>query len=1248
MPRAERPLDMNGSPLSEFAADLRKLRKKAGNPPYRELSRRAHYSSTTLSDAAGGHRLPSLEVTLAYVAACDGTPDEWRVRWHAVSAQLTDDRDERRLGVVDAPYVGLRAYGPADAGRFFGRERLLDDLMTRLDQRRLLAVFGPSGVGKSSILRAGLIPRLTDAGSGRVVLLTPGTTPVSELASHMAALSTRTVEENGAGLLVVVDQFEEVFTLCDDPAERSQFIELLIAAARADDRGCRVLIVTRSDFYARCAAHPDLAQAMSDGHFVIGAMSTDELREAIVRPSAAANCTVETALVTRLISEATGRPGVLPMVSHVLLETWRRRRGNSLTLSGYEAAGGIERAVAVTAEQVYEELDEAQQQLAKHLLIRLTALGQDSDDTRRKLHRKELDESGDLTVVLDRLTQARLLTVDHDSIEIGHEALLRAWPRLRAWLAEDREGLRIHRQLAEATTTWISLDHDPGALYRGGRLTSAEEWAAKNGHALTNAERQFLNTSLDTDARAHAADRRTARRLRSLVAVLCGLLVVAFTTSVLAVRSQRAMHDQRDNSLAQKALLEADRVQSVDPRLATQLRLAAHQMVPSASSRDGLLSHPTLSAVRLLGHDDALSEAGFSPSGTILATSSKDHTVKLWNVADPFAPQVLSVLRGHAGAVQSVAFSPDGLVLATAGQDRTVRLWDITNASEPHHADTLTGHTDQVLSVSFSVDGNTAITTSKDTTARLWDLTSGRPLSVLTGHTELVREGRLSPDGHTVATAGWDGTTRLWDVSDHSKPAQIAVLPNPTGRAQAVAFNPDGRLLATGGEDGITRVWDVSGPTAPSQVAALGGRQSSVEGVEAVAFSPDGATLAATGWARHVRLWDVTEPRSPRELGILTGHSSVVRSLAFSPDGRTLASASDDRTARLEDLRDLRAHSGHTDVVTAAAFSPEGNVLATGGVDSTVNLWATGPDGHLRRLARIDDHPDGVWSLAFDRTGKTLITAGSQGNILLWDVSSPAKPVRVTGFVGHAAGVNSLVVSPDNRTLITAGSDETIAVWDLSEPVRPRESARLREHDVPVQAVAITPDGRTAATAGADKLIKLWDVTDPRNPRPRGSLDKHTSGVGALAFNPTGTILASGGGDQTVRFWDTTNPSEVHEIATMPLGSPIETLAFSPDGTRFAVPGPGQAIQLWNVADPRNPTEAGTLSGHTGTVYAVAFNPADRTLVTTGANQAIRLWQSDLNLARERLCTMAAPVITPDEWKTHFPDADYQPPCTGN
>ncbi|MFJ8621944.1 hypothetical protein ACIRD3_03770 [Kitasatospora sp. NPDC093550] len=588
------------------------MRERAGSPPYRQLALRAHCSAASLSVAAGGRRLPSLSVTLAYVQACGGDVREWRHRWQLLAADLAAEAAARRRmqDAGRAPYPGAAAFEAVDAERFFGREALLDRLVALLGERRLVILSGPSGAGKSSLVRAGLLARLGGVpavgavagrpgvggitgtaagtatgrsgdrgGSGRapagagvpVALLTPGERPMEAYALALARLGQRAGEATRGASgptagdpVLVVDQGEQLRTRCRDAAERARFLDALVATAAGAAGGpalaglpvaapprCRVVLVVRSDQSGPLLAeHPGLADAGRHGVLSVGRPAPDELRRAITEPALRAGCTVEGALLAELISTVAQQPGALPLLSAALLETWRRRSGNALTLAGFQATGGFEGALARTAETLYNGLEAADRARAQAVFLRLggellggepfgagegaaagvPALGDglaaDGDPVaggelvpgvdegaRKPVRRAEFDGPG-VAEVMERLVRARLVVVDRDTVELSHHALPQAWPRLRGWLAEGRGTLGEQRRLTAAARGWAAADRDPELLYRGVRLEQLMRQVAAGELAAAGVERAFLAAS----ARAAAADRRRAQRQNLAVA----------------------------------------------------------------------------------------------------------------------------------------------------------------------------------------------------------------------------------------------------------------------------------------------------------------------------------------------------------------------------------------------------------------------------------------------------------------------------------------------------------------------------------------------------------------------------------------------------------------------------------------------------------------------------------------------------------------------------------------------------------
>lgn len=1211
MGRREKPIDPGAGPVQSFAYELRKLRGEAGTPTYRVMAEEAAYSAAALARAAAGEALPSLALTLSYVQACGGDATEWERRWHEAheeeAARPRADVEES----AQSPYRGLARFEPGDHARFFGRARLTESLTALAERHRCVVVLGPSGSGKSSLLRAGLVPWLRNTEDpglrpATIRILTPGPRPVRDHRKLFAPA------EGPGDTWLVVDQFEEIFTLCHDAEQQREFVRLVLSAQEPGSR-LRVVVGMRADFYARCLEHEGLARVLGEASLPVGPMTPDELREVIVKPAAAAGLIVERALTARLVEEVHGAPGALPLLSHTLLETWLRRRGRTLTVQGYEAAGGVHGAIAQTAEDFYARLAPDRAETARHILLRLITPGDGAPDTRRPIGRGELAttrcavrDAGPETV-LHELARARLVTLDDDTVDLAHEALITSWPRLRRWIEDNRERLRRHRRLTAASRNWHERDRDSGALLRGTELGEAQD-------AFPTPEQRTELTALEADflSQSTRAKRRRTHRARQVISALSVLLVLALAATAVAVRKTTAADTQRRLAVSREHAARADQLRENRPEAAMVLALRGYRQSPTEEARNSLLSaQARVYANQFTGHTDTVQGVAFSPDGDTLATASFDHSVKLWDVR---THRLLATLTGHTDAVNGVAFSPDGDTLATAGNDRSVKLRDVRTRRP---LATLTGHTNMVEAVAFAPDGRTLASASSDRTVRLWDVRTHRKRAVLTGHADAVYRLAFSPDGRLLASADTGRTTRLWDVSSHRT---HAVLTGRTGAVTTVAFSPDGRTLATADREHAVKLWDV-----PSRRprATLTGHKGAVYGV---AFSPDGRTLAGASTDGTVRLWD---PRSHRALATLTMKKPLY-AVAFSPDSRTLATGGQEPTARLWDVASHRKTAELPDrsgSITRRAPFADRRAFLTVDQKAMAARWSTAAPRVRPAPVRF---PERVVSASASSDGRVLATADRDRTIRVWNLATGKRVITLR----KATWTLRLVgITPDGRTLAAGGRDGTVRTWDVATG---RPTAVLRNAR-PVNALALRPDGRAVAFVSDDGVTRLWNTRSRQRPRPLpGPPDVSL----VLAFSPDGRTLAVGGNDGTIRVWDAAARTRTASL-TGHTGVVIG-VDFSPDGSTLATTSTDKSMRLWDLRGGTRAAAHTVLTGPAAEgIDTVRFSPDGRALAVLDSRGGARAWSIDADFAARRACDL----IEDQRWARLLPDQPVEDAC---
>jgi WD40 repeat protein/class 3 adenylate cyclase len=1150
----------------------------------------------------------------------------------------------------EPPFKGLQYFDEEDSGLFFGRELLTEKLMERLRESQFLSVIiGASGSGKSSLVRAGLIPALRRAG-WNVHVITPTAYPLAALATELtrdiqSVTATATLiddlmqdprslslflarQNHKTSTLLVIDQFEELFTLCRDEFEREAFIDNLLSTLHQSRDRFTLVITLRADFYAHLAQYPELRDAVAKHQEYIGPMSMEELRRAIEEPARLGQWAFEPGLVDLILRDVGDEPGALPLLSHALLETWKRRAGHTLTLKGYADAGGVRGAIAHTAESVFQDLSAEEQLMARDIFLRLTELGEGTEDTRRRASFQELmsdpKRTKDVRNVLNVLAEARLVTLSEDTAEVAHEALIREWPTLREWLDQDREGLQFHRRLTEAAHEWELLERDEGVLYRGAQLAQAREWAASHDHEMNVLESAFLQASIEWSERELAekeAQRqreldvqreraeeqaRAARQLRRRALFLTGALIVAAVLAITAFLLSQRANQQAQLSSSRELAAAAISSLDVDPERSILLALQAISTANTSEAEDALHQAILTSRLRLTlrGHTEGLTSVAIRPDGTRIATASVDGTTRIWDAAT--GEEVLT-LQAHRDEVWGVAFSPDGSKLLTASLDKTAKIWD---AASGELLVTLSGHAEGLTRAAFNpIDGGRAATSSVDGTVKVWDSQTGKEILSLSGQTGRMNSVAFSPDGSLIATAQDEGTAKVWDAESGE---ELFTLTGHLDIVLAVAFSPDGRSLATADFDGVIKVWDTK---RGENLRTFTGHHDSV--IYSLAFSPDGSYLATSSSDGTAKVWDAA---TGVELFTLAGHTGFVFDAAFSPDGTHLITASGDGTARVWDLAPSHELSAFkmNDVISGVAISPDGTQTASAGQRVVIWDMVTG-----QPLYELKGHTGFVHSVKFSPDGMHLATSSDDLTARLWDLPSGreilALPVGLSGNI--AVGY-----SPDGTRLATTGTEKTVSIWDT---LTGKELLTLKGHTAPVVQIAFNSEGTQLATASenAEEGVKIWDATTGKEVL---ALNEAHGALG-IAFSPDGKRLATGSGEGLVALWDLTSGDQLLSLSVHRRA--VFAVAFTPDGARLATASSDGTVKIWDL---NSGEELLTLFGHSGRVFGVAISPDGTRLATAGQDGISRVYLLNLDELVELAHSRVTRSLTTEECKNYL------------
>lgn len=1181
-------------------------------------------------------------------------------------AKIVYEEEETEVEVSN-PFKGLRAFNESDAGNFFGRETLIQQLLARLgeggDLSRFLAVVGPSGSGKSSVVRAGLIPALRRGGlpgseNWFIVDMLPGKHPFEELEAALLRVAVNPpvsllsqLKDGSRGLLravhrilpaddsvelvLVIDQFEEVFTLVEDEAERALLLESIANAVMDERSRLRVIVTLRADFTDKPLRYVDFGEMMNRRFEFILPLTPDEIERAVAGPAQRVGLKLEKGLVSTIIREAGNQPGTLPLLQYALSELYEKREGRTLTNKAYREIGGVLGALGRSAETIFSDLNEAERSAARQLFLRLVTLGEGTEDTRRRVLREELEGltmvHDPWSLVIDRFSKARLLTFDHDpitrgaTVEVAHEALIREWERLREWLTESRADIRNQRQLAHAAQEWDGANRDSSFLLTGARLEQFEGWAANTSLVLTQDELSFLNASIverdqreseersrqqreleaaqklaETERQRAEEQAHSAGQLRKRATYLIGALVVAilmaFTAILFGSQARTASQLATSRELAAASISNLN----IDPELSILLALKAVNTSHTTEAEEAL--HRAVQASRLqmiiqAQEPGAMGMIAFSPDGGQILTASSDETVKVWSVAT--GERLLKVAGYYA------TYKPDGKQLAVASADGTVKVFDPVTGKQMQ----VQGQIDAKLSVAFSPDGTRLVTTAYGNLPKIWNLRSGMEMMAFPGHTDFVSNVVFSPDGSRILTASDDGTARVWDAGTGEQLLELAGHP---GFVWSAAYSPDGKFIATTSSN-EAYTWDAE---TGKKLLTMAGHKNDVY---AVVFSLDGAHIATGSSDRKIKIWDAA---TGNELFSLAGHTGAIQGISFSPDGTLLASISEDGTVRIWDVSPshefititMQNSSGQV------AYNKVGTLLSATDQNGTFKIL-NGQTG--RELLNIPGSGSDIKDIAFT-DGTRLFSAGADSKLRAWDTTT-GKELNVID--AHSGAVNGIAVSEDGTRLATASDDYKAKVWDISSGKIGNEPLLTLGHPGAVYSLAFSRNGSKLITGVQDSTARIWDTATGKEIL---ILRGHTDVVSAVAFSPDGTRVATASADGTAKIWNASTGENILEL----LGHTniITSIAFNPDGTRVATVGHDGMTKLW---DATIGNELLTFEGDGSVLNDVIFSP-DGKLLATGGDNGVRVYLLKIEDLVGLAHTRAKRELTSDECQKYL------------
>ncbi|BAZ02768.1 WD-repeat protein [Tolypothrix tenuis PCC 7101] len=1140
--------------------------------------------------------------------------------------------------VAKCPYQGLAAFQEADAPYFYGRETVTQQLVTAVKQKNLVAVVGASGSGKSSLVFAGLIPQLKRDKSHlwQIVSFRPGNNPLESLAIALSQglgnrerlrelelevelrnsdtalqdfLESTITASPKSHIVVIADQFEELYTLCQDTKERTIFLDRLLNAVKFVPNFTLVLTL-RADFFGEALSYRPLSDALQDAQLNLGAMNAVELESAITQPAHSLNVQLEPGLTQRLIDAVLESPSHLPLLEFTLTQLWQQQQQGWLTHQAYTDIGGIETALASHANLIYTQLSTADKEKVQQIFIQLVQPGEHNADVRRLATREEIGEANWHLVA--QLADARLVVTNRneltkiETVEIIHETLIKHWRTLKQWMINHGEFRRWQEQLRVNIRQWENSHQDDGGLLRGKPLFDAEIWLMQRPTEISNYEQDFINLSL---ALRQREEQKELNAKRTKIIGLTGGIIVTSIFACFAFfqwqqadfqRQQAQINELKSLSLAGKSLTNSgDEIAGLIPILKSLTSLKTLTNLDN-STKIGILGN-NLEVInqireynRLTGHPDEVASLNFSSNGQILASASRNQ-IKLWGRKG----NLLQTLKVNNNHIFSVIISPDNQYLITASFDNKITVWRYNSAINLFVEKPILNflEKDGLWATNISPDGQTIATATKNGQVKLWTI-DGKLLKTISAHNKKIWHLSFSADGQKLATASADNTVKVWS-------REGKLLTNLQGHNDAVLsvnFSPNGQTLVTGSKDKSVKVWDITGKLLDTFTAHS-------DEVLDVCFSPDGELIASASADDTVRVWSI---KDKKELYKFAGHGGKASEVSFSLDGQILASASADKTVKLWRLQGiLPTVSGNY-----VAISPDKETIAVSNQQGIVSLRRR--DGTL--VQSFKAHSTEIIKVIFHPQGKNIVTIGEDNQIKLWDLSGNL----LKSWQGHDITpqnanifepIQDISFSPDDNQIVTISRiDKKVKIWNL-------EGNLLKSWQTDNQfltRINFSPDGKTLAMAG-DKTVKLWNLSGDL----LKTLSGHKDNVSHVNFSPNGRIIATAAADKTVKLWDSQTGEMLRSIAH---SDNVSDIAFSPNG-EVMITASANKIQFWNLDGEL----LHTLVGHKADISQFNLSLDGNFLASVDIKNHVILWNFNISDLQKRSCDWLQDYLTTNQ-----------------